>query len=95
MADFRYRYPQNVPGKFYTDILCLDCYACREIAPTIFRRDEVLNISYVCKQPATPEELAQCHECFDRCPCRAIGDDGDQQDWAVAPLGALVEKHRP
>ena len=44
MADFRYRYPQNVPGKFYTDILRLDCYACRKIAPAIFRRDEVLNI---------------------------------------------------
>lgn len=83
MADFRYRYPQNVPGKFYTDIRCLDCFVCREIAPAIFKRDDVHNFAYVFRQPATAEEIALCHDCFDRCPCRAIGDDGDGNDWSV------------
>lgn len=85
MADFRHRYAENVPGKFYTDILCLDCTACRDIAPTIFVRDEVHNTSYVFKQPSTPKEFEQCEECVARCPCEAIGDDGDVHDWAESP----------
>ena len=89
MAEFRYRYPQNAPGKFYTDIRCLDCFVCRNVAPTIFHRDDVHNFSYLLRQPATPEELAQCQECADRCPCQAIGDDGDQHDWSVPPESAV------
>ena len=85
MADFRHRYAENVPGKFYTDILCLDCTVCREMAPSIFARDEAHNTSYVCKQPSTAEELVQCEECVARCPCEAIGDDGEVHDWVAEP----------
>jgi len=85
MADFRHRYAENVPGKFYTDILCLDCTACRDIAPTIFARDDLHNSSYVFKQPSTAKEIAQCEECVVRCPCEAIGEDGDMHDWSEPP----------
>lgn len=85
MADFRHRYTENIPGKYYTDILCLDCTVCREIAPTIFRRDEVHHTAYVVKQPSTPEEITLCEDCVARCPCEAIGDDGDLHDWAAEP----------
>jgi ferredoxin len=85
MAHFRHRHPDNVPGKFYADILCLDCTGCRDIAPTIFFRDELHNSSFVCKQPETAEELIQCEECVARCPCNAIGDDGDEHDWIAEP----------
>jgi ferredoxin len=93
MADFRHRYAENVPGRFYTDILCLDCTACREIAPTIFARDEVHNSSYVFKQPSTLKELEQCEECVARCPCEAIGEDGDVHDWAE-PADWAAERSR-
>ncbi len=83
MADFRYRHPHNVAGKFYTDLRCLDCVVCREAAPAIFSRDETLNSSYVSRQPTTREEIATCEECLARCPCQAIGDDGDGGDWSV------------
>jgi ferredoxin len=85
MAEFRYRYSANVPGKFYTDTRCLDCVFCRETAPTIFRRDDATDTSYVFKQPSTVEELILCERCVARCPCEAIGDDGDQYDWNAIP----------
>ena len=85
MAEFRYRHPENAPGKFYTDGRCLDCDFCREIAPEIFRRNDVNDSSYVAKQPSTPEEVELCEDCASRCPCNAIGDDGDLYDWNAAP----------
>jgi ferredoxin len=83
MAEFRFRYSENVQGKFYTDTRCLDCFLCRELAPMIFRRDDAHDSSYVFQQPSTPEELALCEECVARCPCEAIGNDGDEHDWTV------------
>lgn len=92
MAEFRYRYAENVPGKYYTDTRCLDCDFCREMAPTVFRRDDVHDSSYVYKQPSSPAELKLCEECVARCPCEAIGNDGDEYDWdAVAPDALSVE----
>jgi len=85
MADFRHRHAENVPGKFYVDVLCLDCTVCREIAPTIFYRDDERDIVYIFNQPSTPEEIAMCEECVKRCPCEAVGNDGDRHDWAVPP----------
>jgi ferredoxin len=86
MAEFRYRYAENVPGKYYTDIRCLDCDFCREIAPTVFRRDDVHDSSYVFQQPSTAAEIALVEQCVARCPCEAIGADGDEYDWnAVMP----------
>jgi ferredoxin len=85
MADFYHRYPQNVPGKFYTDALCLDCTVCREIAPDIFVYDPGRNISYVARQPVTKEEVEACELLAARCPCDAIGKDGDQHQWDTEP----------
>lgn len=92
MADFHYRLPQKAPGKFYTDVRCLDCFVCRDIAPAIFKSEEAHNFSYVARQPETPAELALCRECLDRCPCQAIGDDGDTNDWTV-PREATTGHH--
>lgn len=83
MADFQYRHPKNAPGRFYTDVLCLDCFVCREALPTVFVLDEAKHTSYVGRQPSTKEEIAICQDCLRRCPCEAIGDDGDIQDWTV------------
>jgi hypothetical protein len=37
---FMERIPNNVPGRFYTDEQCLDCDLCREIAPSVFARND-------------------------------------------------------
>ena len=85
MAEFRFRFPGNVPGRFYTDSRCLDCYFCRNTAPMVFRRDDTYDVSVVYHQPDTPEEIELCERCAAHCPCEAIGSDGEEHDWSIAP----------
>jgi ferredoxin len=77
MADKENRLAENVPGKFYVDDQCIDCDACRERAPSSFRRNDDKGYSFVWRQPTTPEEEALCREALEGCPVEAIGDDGD------------------
>ncbi len=76
MADPKNRYAENVSGKYYVDLQCIDCDVCRVTAPANFRREEDKGFSYVFRQPVNPEEEAQCQEAKDCCPVEAIGDDG-------------------
>jgi ferredoxin len=77
MADKANRLPDNAPGKWYVDNTCIDCDACRQVAPNNFSRNEEAGYSYVSKQPENDEELQQCQEAKEGCPVEAIGDDGD------------------
>ena len=77
MADKENRYPENAPGKFYVDDQCIDCDLCRETAPNNFTRNEDGGYTYVVKQPANDDELAQCCEAMEGCPVEAIGDNGE------------------
>lgn len=76
MASLEGRYPDNVPGPFYTDQQCIDCDICRDLAPTVFTRNDDGGYSYVYQQPTTPEELEQVREAIAGCCVDAIGDDG-------------------
>lgn len=76
MADIANKYENNVTGKYYVDYGCIDCDLCRETAPENFTRFDDGGYSYVQKQPATPEEEAQCKEAKEGCPVEAIGDNG-------------------
>ena len=76
MADKGNKHPESVPGVFYVDTQCIDCDLCRQSAPGNFQRQEDRGYSYVFKQPATPEETAQCVEAMEGCPVEAIGQDG-------------------
>jgi ferredoxin len=78
MADIANKYPDSVAGKYYVDNQCIDCDLCRETAPANFTRNEDGGYSFVFKQPASPEEEAQCKEAKEGCPVEAIGDNGDQ-----------------
>jgi len=77
MADKSNRLPDNAPGKWYVDNTCIDCDACRQVAPNNFSRNDEAGYSYVSKQPETDEELQQCQEAKEACPVEAIGDDGE------------------
>ena len=77
MANLSDKYPENVPGKFYCDVQCIDCDLCREMAPDYFTRYEEGGYSYVFKQPTTPEGVRQCEEAVSHCPVNAIGNDGE------------------
>jgi ferredoxin len=76
MATFANKHKENVTGKFYVDDQCIDCDLCRETAPNNFTRSDEGGYSYVFKQPATPEDEAQCKEAMEGCPVEAIGSDG-------------------
>jgi len=78
MPDRDDKVPENTPGRFYVDSTCIDCDACREMAPTNFVRSEEEGYSYVEKQPATPEEEEQCRDAMEGCPVEAIGEDGEE-----------------
>lgn len=80
MADAANKYSQNVPGKFYVDIQCIDCDACRETARELFTRYDDGGYSYVKKQPETPEEEESCQKALEGCPVDAIGANGDASD---------------
>jgi ferredoxin len=67
---------ENVAGRYYVDVQCIDCDVCRVTAPANFQRDEAKGYSYVFRQPANPEEETLCQEAMDSCPVEAIGADG-------------------
>lgn len=76
MADPTDKNPLNIPGRYYNDLTCIDCDLCREIAPEFFIRDEEEGVTYVWKQPTTPEDIAKAEEARLCCPTETIGNDG-------------------
>lgn len=77
MADKTQKYPDNAPGPFYVDNTCIDCDACRQIAPDNFERNEEAGYTFVCKQPENDKERELCQEALEGCPVEAIGNDGE------------------
>ena len=76
MADKSQKYPENVPGAFYVDNTCIDCDACRQVAPNNFGRNDDDGYTFVCKQPADDAEKQQMMEAVQNCPVECIGIDG-------------------
>ncbi len=76
MAEKDQKYPDNAEGKFYVDNTCIDCDACRQIAPDNFMRNEEGGYTYVSKQPEGETEDQLCKEALEGCPVEAIGEDG-------------------
>jgi len=81
----RNRWAQNVHGQFYVDQRCLYCDLCRTLAPTIFKRNEEREFSYVGRQPKTDKEVTQTYKAAFYCPQEAIHDDGLEFDWDAIP----------
>jgi ferredoxin len=77
MADPTDKLAENAPGKYYVDSTCIDCDACREMAPENFARSDDNGYSYVSKQPVGEDEDEQCQDAMEGCPVEAIGDDGE------------------
>ena len=71
MAHIENRLPQNVEGEFYVDSSCIDCDACRQIAPAVFRDHG--DQSSVYHQPGTPEEVQRALMALVACPTSSIG----------------------
>ena len=76
MADKDDKVAENVKGSFYVDEQCIDCDACRDVAPGFFKRSDDNGYSYVYNQPTTIEEIELCNAALEDCPVEAIGNDG-------------------
>ena len=76
MADKSQKVAENVPGRYYVDVTCIDCDLCRETAPGHFARYDPEGYSYVFRQPEGPAQEAACLAAMEECPVEAIGFDG-------------------
>ena len=77
MADRNDKVAENVKGSFYVDEQCIDCDACRDVAPGFFTRSHDNGYSYVYNQPSTEDEKELCMAALEDCPVEAIGNDGE------------------
>lgn len=75
MAKLSKRLPENVPGDFYVDESCIDCDACRQIAPTIFRDHGEQSSVY--RQPQSEAEVHGALKAIVACPTSSIGTTRD------------------
>jgi glyoxylase-like metal-dependent hydrolase (beta-lactamase superfamily II) len=71
MAQLDERLSQNVSGEFFVDSSCIDCDACRQIAPASFRDHG--GKSSVYHQPRNPGELHRAFMALVACPTASIG----------------------
>jgi glyoxylase-like metal-dependent hydrolase (beta-lactamase superfamily II)/ferredoxin len=71
MANLDRRLRQNVEGDFFVDESCIDCDACRQIAPETFRDHG--DQSSVGRQPETPAEIQRALMALVACPTASIG----------------------
>jgi len=71
MADKGKRLPQNVSGDFFVDSTCIDCDACRQISPDVFRDHGGQTSVY--NQPHTAEVVRTALMALITCPTGSIG----------------------
>jgi glyoxylase-like metal-dependent hydrolase (beta-lactamase superfamily II)/ferredoxin len=81
MANPRKRVAQNVPGDFFVDSTCIDCDACRQIAPGVF--GEAGETSFVRAQPISAADRRRALQALLACPTGSIGCQGDDDVKAV------------
>jgi glyoxylase-like metal-dependent hydrolase (beta-lactamase superfamily II)/ferredoxin len=88
MANPRKRVPANVPGDFFVDATCIDCDACRQIAPAVF--GEAAETSFVKAQPVSSTDRRHALQALLACPTGSIGCLGDDDVKAVMKDFPLV-----
>lgn len=74
MAAVTQRLPENVAGDFYVDATCIDCDACRQIAPATFHDHGEQSSVY--RQPETDDEKHRALMALVACPTASIGTLG-------------------
>ena len=92
MADYVKRLDANVNGNFYVDATCINCDACRQLAPASF--EEVGDYSAVLHQPATEQQVRAAYRALLACPTGSIGTEQSDNvvlQAAKADFPLLVE----
>ena len=73
MADPRRRLEENAPGPWFVDASCIDCDACRQIAPDVFTEGN--EQALVARQPGGDRRV-DAFRALVACPVGAIGTEG-------------------
>jgi len=73
MADPRRRLEENAPGPWFVDASCIDCDACRQIAPDVFTEGN--EQALVARQPGGDHRV-DAFRALVACPVGAIGTEG-------------------
>lgn len=81
MADPRLRHSASVAGPWFVDTTCIDCDACRQLAPAVFDGGDI-GQSVVRRQPVTPDEERAASLALVACPTASIGVQGRHIDAA-------------
>ena len=84
MARLAARLDENAPGAFFVDDSCIDCDACRQIAPATFARSRRLGQSFVAAQPVGADGEARALMAVVACPTASIGTSPKR------PIGAAA-----
>jgi ferredoxin len=71
MANLALRLPGNAPGDFFVDSTCIDCDACRQIAPETF--SDAGDTTIVYHQPANSHQTRRALMALVACPTASIG----------------------
>jgi glyoxylase-like metal-dependent hydrolase (beta-lactamase superfamily II) len=91
MANVKKSVPENVQGDFFVDSTCIDCDACRQIAPAVFA--EAGETSFVNAQPKSAADRRHALQSLLSCPTGSIGCLGEDDVKAVmADFPLLVEE---
>lgn len=83
MARLDLAHPLDVAGEWFVDTRCIDCDVARQWAPGLIGADES-GLSYVARQPDTPEEEAALWRAAEACPTQSIGRRGERRPSAPA-----------
>lgn len=67
------RLDENAAGRFFVDDSCIDCDACRQIAPAVFARSRRRGQSIVAAQPEAGEGERRALMALIACPTASIG----------------------
>jgi glyoxylase-like metal-dependent hydrolase (beta-lactamase superfamily II)/ferredoxin len=76
VASLSRQHSDNAAGDFYVDRTCIDCDACRRIAPRVFA--EAADHSYVARQPESEGERLRALMALVACPTGSIGTTSRQ-----------------
>jgi glyoxylase-like metal-dependent hydrolase (beta-lactamase superfamily II)/ferredoxin len=88
MANPKKRVAENVAGDFFVDSTCIDCDACRQIAPAVF--GEAAATSFVKAQPVSRADRRRALQALLACPTGSIGCLADDDVKAVMKDFPLV-----
>src|SRR5918995_206797 len=88
MANPARRLAENVGGDFFVDDSCIDCDACRQIAPATFRDHGEQSSVY--RQPRDADERLRALKALVACPTSSIGAT-ERHDYRAA-IDAFPER---